>query len=166
MALSGLCTYEDVIARMADVSLATATDDPQATAEIIGRKINQAHADIELDLIAQVQKRIAPFDTDGFGNTPSVIVSRITTEAKAFLNQTAVVRTIGLVLEEGETRMRFRFAEAGTVVSDVLKRWDAMYLKEFNKALPLLTFDQDGNGSITLFERLLMNNFTSKRITV
>lgn len=165
MALTGLCTYEDVIARMADVSLAAASDDAQAAVEIIERKITQAEADIELDLIKAVQRIIAPYPTDVFANTSAQIVAKITDEAKAYLNQCAVIYTIRGIFEEGETRMRFRFQEAGDTVRTVLDRWDKMAKVEFASICPLLTFDQDGSGTITLFERLMMNQATSIRVT-
>jgi hypothetical protein len=166
MALSGLCTYEDVIARMADVGLATASEDDAVAAEIIERKIAQANADIELDLIKRVQKIISPYAMDNFNNTPAQVVAKITPEAKVFLNQCAVIYTIRSIFEEGETRMRFKYQEAGDTVSKVLARWDRLAKEEFASICPLLTFDQDGNGTITLMERLLMNTFTSIRVTV
>lgn len=165
MALSDLCNYDDVISRMADVGLATASEDNDAAVEIIERKRVQADKKIELDLIKKVAKVIAPYPTDFYNHTPAQIVALISDEAKAFLNETAICYTLRAMYEEGDTRLRFRFQEAGDALDKVLKRWDALCAKEFDEICPLLTFDQDGSGTVTLMERLLMRQVSSVRVT-
>lgn len=165
-ALAGLCSYDDVINRMADVGLASASEELAKTVELINRKITQAHKDFTLDLISVVQKKLAPQQVDGYNHTPAEIVAEITDEAKGFCEKCVSTYTLRAMFEEGETRMRFKWVEAGDTISNVLKRWDALCLKEFDKLIPLLTFDQDGNGSITTIERLFMNTFSSVRVSV
>lgn len=164
--LSGLCSYDDVVSRMADVGLATASEEPGKSVDLINRKLTQAHEDFTLDLTAVVQKKLAPQQVDAYDHTPGEIVDRITDEGKAFCKKCVAVYTIRAMFEEGETRMRFKWVEAGDTISNVLKRWDALCTKEFDKIVPLLTFDQDGNGSITTIERLFMNTFSSVRVSV
>lgn len=164
--LSGLCSYTDVIGRMEDIGLASASDDPEKNTEIIERKILQGEKKLTLDLTAKVQKILNPFPVDPFNNTPAQIVDKATAEAKAFLNECAIVYTIRAIYEEGELRMRFRFQEAGDVIGKALSRWDKLCIQEFDKVCPLLTFDQDGSGTATLLERLFMNRFSSVRVTV
>lgn len=166
MALSNLCTNGDVLNRMKDSGLATASTDDTEIADTIYRKRLQADEQIEMDLISRVQKCMAPYDVDAYNNTPSAVVEKITAASKALLKQCAVVYTIRAMYEEGEPRLRFRYEEAGDVISKALTRWDRVCKEELDKVFPLLLFDLDGNGTITTAERLFTNQFSSVRITM
>lgn len=164
--LTNLCTYDDVVSRMADIGLASASEEDSDNTEIIERKRGQADKQITLDLTIKLQKVIMPFATDYYNNTPTELIGKLTAEGKEFLRECAVVYTIRGIYEEGEARMRFRFQDAGDTIEKILKRWDLLCVKKFEEICPLLTFDQDGSGTITLMERLLMQTFTSVRVTV
>ena len=168
MPLSGICTYTDVIARMADVSMATASDDDAVNAEIIDRKILQAEDELTLDLTKKIQKIIAPYQTDAYNHTPAEIVDLITDEAKLFLNKCGVLYTISAVYEEGVNRLKFpgQDGEAESKsLKDTAKYWKDLACKEFESICPLLTFNQDGSSTVTLLKRLLMQQTSSVRVT-
>ena len=165
MALVGLCTYQNVVDRMKDLGLATASSEDSDTVELVERKILQVNEELELDLTAKVQRLISPYQTDAYDNTPALIVSKITAEGKAYLKRCATAYAVRACFEEGDVRFRFRFAEAGDTIDKVLKRWDALCSNEFEKVFPLLTYDQDGSGTVSLMERAFSNILSSIRVT-
>lgn len=164
--MTGLCDYEDIISRMADVSMATASDDESFNAEVIQRKLTQTDVDLTLKLTKKVQKVINPFLTDAYNHTPAQIVELITDEAKAFLKETAIVTTIKNIYEEGVNRLRFPGQEEADNLKKVAKYWSDLAEEEFESVCPLLTFNQDGSSTVTLLERLLMQRTGSVRVTV
>lgn len=166
MSLANLCTNADVLNRMKDSGLATASSDDTEIAETIFRKRLQADEQIEMDLISRVQKYMAPYQTDAYNNTPAMVVATITSASVTLLKHTAIAYTIRGMFEEGENRLRFRYEEAGDVISKQLSRWDRVCREELEKVFPLLLFDVDGNGTITTAERLFTNQFSSVRITM
>lgn len=166
MALSGLCTYQNVIDRMADLGLATASDDNADTVELVERKIIEAAGRLELKLTARVQKIISPNQTDAYNNTPAQIVAKITNEGKAFLRICAESFTLQACFREGSTKFRFKYEEAGDAIDKILKDINAVCVSDFEDVFPLLTYDQDGNGTISLMERAFSNTLSSIRVTV
>lgn len=164
--LSGLCSYSDVVGQ-ADVSLASASTDAEEITEVIENGIKQGHADLTMDLVKKIQKIIAPNPTDYYLNTPSTLVNDLLTdEAKVFLNQAAVYYSIRAAYRKGKGTMRFRFQEAGDVVSKETKDWDVLCKEEFASICPLLTFYQTGDRTvITYLERLMMMRQSSIRVT-
>jgi hypothetical protein len=151
---------------MPEAGLATASSDAADTTEIINRKIAQANAQLEMDLISRVQKCMAPYQVDAYDNTPSEVVATITTASETMLNQCAITYTIRAMFEEGESRMRFRYEEAGDSISRMMARWDKKCKEELDKVFPLLLFDVSGDGTITTAERLFTNQFSSVRVTM
>lgn len=166
MALTGLCTYQNVVDRMADLGLATASQNDADTVELVERKMPEAFARLELKLTARVQRILSPYQTDAFNNTPAMIVAAMTTEAKAFLKICAESVTLQACFREGSVKFRFRFAEAGDTIDKILNQIDKVCNSDFEEVFPLLTYDQDGSGTISLMERAFSNVLSSVRVTV
>jgi len=166
MAITNLCTNADVLNRMKDSGLATASSDDTEIAETIYRKRQQADEQIEMDLISRVQKCMAPYQVDANNNTPSMVVATITSASTTLLKHCAIAYTIRAMFEEGESRARFRWEEAGDAIAKPLARWDRVCKEEFEKVFPLLLFDVNSDGTVTTAERLFTNQFSSVRVTM
>lgn len=163
--LSELCTDTDVRDRMADLGLATADTEEKVVVEAVNRKIQIAQEKLELEMLSRIQRAIAPYQTDSSDNAPVTTITKLTAASKSLLKTCAVEWTLYYLFEEGETRMRFKWEDAGDAISRTLTR----LRNEKNAALdvvwPLLTFDLDANGTITTLERMFTNRLSSVRIS-
>jgi hypothetical protein len=164
MALAALCTSEDVRARLANPGLAVVDTEESVITEAIGRKIVIAHAQLELVLLARIQRAISPNQTYD-NKTPAEILALLTDASKVLMKTCAVEWVLYYLFEEGESTLRFKYEEAGDVIS---KKMDRLQ-REKNAALdvvwPLINFNIDGVSTVSDLERGFTNKLSSVRVS-
>jgi hypothetical protein len=169
LATDELCTNDDVRERMRDVGIAAVSQDEDEQEALITRKRAQARKQLILDLKARLAVYMQPLGEYPGGvlstiETPEDLLATLTN--KEVLNELAVIYTVCALLEEGEGRLRFQYEQASDAISRMLDRWEKKKREKFENTFRLLTFDINGDGSISTFERLFSNRVSSIRFIV
>jgi hypothetical protein len=165
MALTGLCTSDDVLKRLANPALAVADTDEGVIAEAVDRKIDIAHEKLELTLISRVQQAIAPYQKYN-DLTPAAIVALLTTESKLLMKTCAVEWVLYYLFEEGESTLRFKYDEAQTAISQKMDRLRREKDAALDIVWPLITFNIDGSSTVSDLERMLTNRVRSISVSM
>jgi hypothetical protein len=164
MALAALCTDTDVRARLANPGLAVVDTEESVITEAIDRKIVIAHAQLELAMLARIQRAISPNQTYD-NKTPAEILALLTDASKVLMKTCAVEWVLYYLFEEGESTLRFKYEDAGDVIS---KKMDRLQ-REKNAALdvvwPLINFNIDGVSTVSDLERGFTNKLSSVRVS-
>lgn len=178
--LSGLCTYEEVVARAKDVPALASGNQTQADqVEVTERKITQIHAEIELWLLSWIKgtlDRLGYTNTDSIATgvlaTPAAVLDKLSASSKTYMNRYAITCTIYAMLEEADTVFRIKAGVASQQIVDALIIWGGTNGKgglkgsEWETVRPLLFFDLNGDASEDSLEKVIRGKVTSHPIYV
>jgi hypothetical protein len=168
-ATSQFGTSADILDRMADVGLMSASQDDTTNGVLVDRKGIQARTQLISDLLVKIAKWMQPLGSYPGGvlasslNSPDDVLATLTNWT--VLNETWVIYSVAAMLEEGEVRMRFKYEDAGTAIDKALDRWEKKKTQSFESRWALLAFDLNQDGQLTFVERQWSNKLSSVRVT-
>jgi hypothetical protein len=160
---------EDIFNRLKEISLAAVSQDDAVQGEIVARKGMQARNQLIEDLCEKIASAMQPLGSypgsvfSSALDSPEDILATLTN--KDVLRETWVVYTVYAIFEEGEARLRFKFEDAGEVISKMLDRWERKCKRLFDRGWKRAAFDLNGDGVLTYLERGFSNTLSSVRVT-